>query len=105
MKRSYKRRPSHLLEKTRGEVALLFDTAELLWRKGDVALATRRVAQARRAAMKVQLRIPEQGERFCRRCNAVLIPGENVTFRIKDGVRIRRCGECGTLRRRMMRRK
>jgi RNase P subunit RPR2 len=62
--RTHKRRPAHILQKARAEVAALFDEAEALWRQGDEKLARRRVAQARKHAMKVQLRIPEQGDRF-----------------------------------------
>jgi RNase P subunit RPR2 len=100
--RSYKRRPEALLASVREEVSRLFDGAELLFRQGKGGLARRRVREARRRAMKAQLRIPEHAERYCRGCDSYLVQGVNATVRFKNGVRIRRCLECGAVRRKVL---
>jgi|GEM_PF-2247341 len=103
-KRAHKRRSEQELAPVRQRVAGLFDEAEVLFRKGEKALSRRRVRAARRAAMKVQLHIPEHADRYCRKCDSYLIIGENATVRVKDGIRIRVCKECGAVRRRVLRR-
>jgi ribonuclease P protein subunit RPR2 len=103
--RGYKRRPEALLASVRKEVSRLFDEAELLFRQRKRKLARRRVRQARRTAMKAQLRIPEHAERYCRGCDSYLVPGVNATVRLKSGMRIRRCLECGGVRRKILVRK
>jgi ribonuclease P protein subunit RPR2 len=103
--RGYRRRPAALLATVRKEVDRLFDEAELLFRQGKGELARRRVRRARRTAMKAQLRIPDHAERYCRGCDSYLVPGVNATVRLKGGVRIRRCLECGAVRRKAVGRK
>lgn len=97
-RRGYKRRPRHVMEAAREEVARLFDEAERHYRAGNEELARRRVRAARRTAMKVQLRIPEFWQRYCRRCNSYLVLGENATMRFRNGMRVRRCLACGAVR-------
>ncbi|RME31431.1 ribonuclease P [Candidatus Woesearchaeota archaeon] len=105
MRRGYKRRPAKVLRSAREEVARLFAEAERQFDAGRKDLARRRVRNARRAAMKVQLRIPEHWHRYCRRCDNYLKQGVNCTIRIRKGIRIRRCLECGAVRRKIMREK
>lgn len=100
--RTYRRRSDKELAPVKAEIARLFDEAERLGRAGKGELARRRVRAARRAAMKVQLRMGEHALRYCRSCDACLILGENATVRIRDGVRILRCGECGAVRRKVV---
>ncbi len=102
-RRVHKHRPKQVLDAARAEVAHLFDEAKALFEAGKPELARRRVRAARRAAMKVQLRIPEFWHRYCRRCDAYLVQGENSTIRIRNGIRILRCGECGAVRRTVVR--
>lgn len=102
MQRGYKRRPRKVLAAAREEVSRLFDDAKACFARGAYELARRRVKAARRAAMKVQLRIPEFWNRYCRRCNSYLVQGENSTIRIRGGVRILRCHECGSVRRKVV---
>lgn len=101
-KRSYKRRPAHVLRKAEQAVADLFAQARQEWARGEREMVKRRVRQARRAAMRVQLRIPDYWRRYCRRCDAYLVQGENSTVRVKGGVRILRCAECGYVRRKVL---
>jgi len=100
--RSHKRRSENELAPVRKEVAALFAEADQLFRQGEKELARRRVRQARRKAMKVQLRLRDYADRFCRRCDAYLVPGENMTIRVKKGMRIRRCLVCGAVRRKVL---
>ena len=102
-KRAHKRRSEAELAPVRREVVQLFDEAQRLHKRGKKELARRRVRQARRKAMKVQLRLKEYGDRFCRSCDAYLVAGENMTIRVRNGVRIRRCLACGAVRRRILR--
>ncbi len=101
-KRSYKTRPAHVLAATRKEVATRFKEAKVFFAQGKLELARRRVKQARRAAMKVQLRIPEHWNKYCRQCNSYLQQGRNSTIRLKKGIRIIRCQECGYVRRKII---
>ncbi len=101
-RRNNRRRSEQELAPIRREVAGLFVEAESFFRVGDEAMARRRVRAARRAAMKVRLRIPEHADRYCRACDAYLVQGRNMTIRVKAGVRIRVCGVCGAVRRRML---
>lgn len=100
MPRSHKRRPESLLQPIRAKIAQLFDEADALFTKGQKEIAKRRVKAARRLAMKVQLRIPQYKDHFCRDCNNYQKIGQNVTIRIRDGIRIKTCKECGKIRRR-----
>lgn len=101
-RRSYRRRPEKVLAAARDEIGRLFAEAEREFDKGRKDLARRRVRNARRAAMKVQLRIPEHWPRYCRKCDNYLKQGVNCTIRIKEGIRIRRCRECGAVRRKVL---
>jgi len=103
MKRGYKRRPEHVLNAAREKVKRLFDEAKAFHQASDPVMAKRRVKQARRAAMRVQLSIPEFWNRYCRSCDAYLVQGENSTVRVKRSVRILCCKACGAVRRKVVR--
>ncbi len=100
--RANRRRPDSELAPARKEVAQLFNEAERFFLAGDKEMARRRVRAARKAAMKVRLRIPEHNHRFCRECESYLKQGMNCTVRIRDGIRITRCAECGAVRRKVL---
>ncbi len=101
-RRGYKRRPAHVLAAARNEVVRYFSEAAVFHEQGRADLARRRVRAARRAAMKVQLRIPEYWLRYCRRCHHYLVLGENSTLRVRQQLLIRRCLVCGAVRRKRM---
>ncbi len=100
--RSNRRRPDSELAPARKEVSRLFDEAERYFLAGDKEMAKRRVRAARKAAMKVRLRVPEHNHRFCRKCESYLKQGVNCTVRIRAGIRITRCLECGAVRRKVL---
>ncbi len=61
----------------------------------DKKLANRYVYIARRIAMKLNIRLPsELKRRFCRHCYSYLVPGVNLSVRIKDGKLVYYCHEC-----------
>lgn len=101
--RSQKGKPAHLIKQARKKVAVRFAEARAAFGNGEKELARRRVKQARKAAMAVRLRIPTYWNRYCRHCNAYLVQGENSTIRLRSGMRLLRCQECGYVRRKVTR--
>ncbi|KAL2820044.1 RNAse P Rpr2/Rpp21/SNM1 subunit domain-containing protein [Aspergillus granulosus] len=74
------------------------------------ALARTYLSQMRGVSLKCQLRLPiEQKRSFCKRCDTLLIPGDNCTEEIRNPsrrarkpwaeVRVVRCNTCGTEKR------
>jgi ribonuclease P protein subunit RPR2 len=65
-------------------VQVLFRQAEKK-RVENPQLARRYVEMARRIAMAARIRLPvEYKRRFCRNCNALLVPGDNCRVRVKQ---------------------
>ena len=80
-------------------VRILFKEAEEVF-KEDKKLANKYVNQARKIAMKVNLKLPREIKRkFCKHCYSYLKHGINVTVRSKDGKVIYTCKECGKIMR------
>jgi ribonuclease P protein subunit RPR2 len=62
--------------------------------------AKRYVSLARKISTRYKVRIPaEWRRRFCKNCNALLIPGRNCRVRKQKSRMIVRCLECGGIRR------
>lgn len=62
--------------------------------------ARRYVVLARKMAMRHKVRIPlKWRRRFCKKCNAFLVPGKNCRVRLRDKKRIITCLDCGTVKR------
>ncbi|PIN76249.1 hypothetical protein COV18_00420 [Candidatus Woesearchaeota archaeon CG10_big_fil_rev_8_21_14_0_10_37_12] len=62
--------------------------------------AKRYITLARKIAQKNNVRIPlELRRRFCKNCNAYLIPGKNCRIRTYKQKVIIRCLECHTIKR------
>jgi len=81
-------------------VERLLDLAWEAWRD-DPDRARRYVELARKIAMKGRVRLPRRlKRRFCKRCNAPLIPGETARVRLRTNrmphVSVT-CLECGTI--------
>ena len=75
-------------------VAELFAKAEAAFNK-DKALANRYIKNARKAAMKVRMRLPAALKRkFCKHCYSFLMPGKNSRVRVNRGKVIISCFEC-----------
>ncbi len=89
----------------RERIEILIKLAEEVFHK-DKALARRYVELARKIAMRCAMRFPRKFRRkVCRKCNALLIPGENCRIRIYKHRIIITCLECGNIRRIPLRRK
>ena len=72
----------------------LFDEAKLQFPKKP-ELSNRYVELARKAAMKVNLRIPKEFKRkFCENCYNYLVPGKNVRIRLHKSKIIYYCFNC-----------
>ena len=80
------------------EIKELFAQAAAYAKDGRMAMAKRRVARARRLAMKVHLSLQGYAARFCRKCNAYLT-AVTMRVRVKNGIRIQTCCGCGAVRR------
>ena len=75
-------------------VKKLFDEAKLQFNKNS-SLSNRYVNLARKAAMKVNLRIPKEFKRkYCKHCYSYLVPGKNVRVRIHKSRVIYYCFNC-----------
>jgi ribonuclease P protein subunit RPR2 len=75
-------------------IEILFEQAKLQFPKNK-SLANRYVTLARKLAMKVRVRIPQEYKRkFCKHCHKYLQPGINSRTRTRDGKVIISCLEC-----------
>lgn len=89
----------------RERIELLMKKAESTFPK-DRELSRRYVELARKVAMKCPMRFPKKwNKRICRKCNSLLVPGENCRVRIYKHRIIITCLECGNVRRIPLRRK
>lgn len=78
-------------------IGILFALAEKEALAGDLVLATEYVKQARRIAMKHNVRLREYKGKYCRGCESYLLPGKTSKVRINSkekSVEIR-CLVCG----------
>ena len=80
----------HVLER----IKVLFREAKIQF-KEKPELADRYVELARKAAMKVNLKLPREIKRkFCKRCYKYVVPGVNVRVRIHKNRVIYYCFNC-----------
>ncbi len=76
------------------EIKKLFQQAEETFPK-DRAWSNRLIRKARRAAMKVKLKMPRELKRkYCKYCYSFLMPGVNSRLRTRAGKVIISCFEC-----------
>lgn len=80
---------------------IALEEVKKLFQQAEEAFPTRRawahrlVRKARRAAMKVKLRMPREYKRkYCKHCYSFLIPGVNSRVRTARGKVIISCFEC-----------
>lgn len=75
-------------------IKTLFQEADGVFSR-DKTLANRYVSLARKIAMKVKLRFPQElKRRFCKHCYAYLMPGVNSRVRVRLGKVVTSCLEC-----------
>ena len=81
-------------EIAKDRIKILFKQAELRF-KDNKGLSNRYVTLARKLAMKVKIRMPQEYKRkFCKNCYKFLMPGKNSRIRTRDGKVIITCFEC-----------
>ena len=75
----------------------LLKLSEEAWRKGEKAFARRYVKLARAIAMRH--RFPLGQRRFCKKCDAPLVPGLTLKTRLSSGKKtvLYICTECGAV--------
>jgi len=62
--------------------------------------ARRYVGLARKLATRYKVKIPlKWRRRFCKNCNAWLVPGKNAQVRSRPGKMVITCSDCGTVKR------
>ncbi len=93
-------KPAYQREIAEERIRILFEEADEQYEEKPER-AHRYVEIARNIAMKFNLSMPDDlKERFCPHCYRFWVPGENVTVRLKDGVKVYTCDECGEVTRR-----
>ena len=81
----------HVLER----IKVLFREAKIQFKEGKQELADRYVYLTRKAAMKVNLKLPKEIKRkFCKHCHKYIVPGVNARVRIHKNRVIYYCFNC-----------
>lgn len=81
----------------RERIADLFALAEVESARGEKRLPNRYVGLARRVGTRYNVRLPaEYRELYCRRCSSYWVEGRTVRTRLRSGLRVRTCLECGS---------
>jgi ribonuclease P protein subunit RPR2 len=94
MKRGIRERKHRQNEIARERILKLFEEAEKAHNK-EPKLAKRYVELARKISTRTNTRIPFSLKRkFCKNCNAYLVPGKNARVRVKNKIMIITCLEC-----------
>jgi ribonuclease P protein subunit RPR2 len=65
-------------------IKILFDLADKEALSGDLVLATEYVKQARRIAMKHNIRLRDYAGKYCRGCESYLLPAKTSKVRINS---------------------
>ena len=101
MRRTGRGKKSPFIRNTaRDRIITLYGLAVDRAREGDTVLARRYTALARKVGMRYTVRIPRRLKRFtCKRCMSPLIPGLTARIRLRGGVEIITCLECGKMKR------
>ncbi len=79
---------------------LLFQEAEEAALANELKMAKRYASLARRIGMRYNVSLrSSQKRRICKRCYSFLYPSINCRIRLKDGILVTLCSECGTINR------
>ncbi|MDI6736986.1 MAG: ribonuclease P protein component 4 [Nanoarchaeota archaeon] len=97
MKRGFRGRKEKQASIAKERIEKLFSEAEAVFNK-EPKLAKRYVELARKISTRTNTRIPFALKRkFCKKCNAFLVPGKNARIRTKNKAIIIACLECSAL--------
>ena len=89
----------HVLER----IKVLFREAKIQFKNNKPELADRYVELTRKAAMKVNLKLPREIKRkFCKHCYKYIVPGVNARVRIHKNRVIYYCFNCKSYMRFML---
>ena len=78
----------------------LFNEAEKAALEGNFDRSYRYVELARKIGMRYNVTIPSEfRRRYCKECNSYLFPGKTCRTRVKNGMVVSRCDNCGTINR------
>lgn len=81
-------------------IEILFKKAESAALAGEVNRANRYTHLARKIGMRYNVTIPSQyRRRFCKRCYSYLMPSVTCRARVRNGMVVTRCSECGYINR------
>ncbi|MFH1066151.1 MAG: ribonuclease P [Nanoarchaeota archaeon] len=94
MKRGIRERKHRQNEIAKKRILKLFEEAEKSHNK-EPKLAKRYVELARKISTRTNTRLPSSLKRkFCKNCNAYLVPGKNARIRVKNKIMNITCLEC-----------
>lgn len=83
-------------EAAKARIRSLYSEAFIRAREGDLVLARRYLELARKVGMRHTVRIPPDLKRAtCRRCMTPLIPDRTSRVRLRKGMQVITCLECG----------
>ncbi|MEF8874539.1 MAG: hypothetical protein V5A88_07725 [Candidatus Thermoplasmatota archaeon] len=92
------RRKNKRIAKNR--IRILFEEAEKAALADELKRANRYVELARKIGMRHNVSLPsEYKRRMCSSCYSYLHPSKSCKVRLKDGLLVSRCFECGTINR------
>lgn len=78
----------------------LFKEAEKAAVEGNFDRSDRYVELARKIGMRYNVTIPsEYRRRSCKKCHSYLFPDKTCRARVKNGMVVSRCDNCGTINR------
>jgi len=81
-------------------IRILFEEAEKAALADELKRANRYVELARKIGMRHNVSLPsEYKRRVCRDCYSYLHPSRSCSIRLKNGLLVSRCFECGTINR------
>ncbi len=83
-----------------GRIKTLFKEAEETALEDRLDLSDRYVELARKIGMRYNVTIPSKfRRRYCKECHSYLYPDKTCRVRVKKGMLVSRCDNCGTINR------
>ncbi|MFP3872740.1 MAG: ribonuclease P protein component 4 [Candidatus Aenigmatarchaeota archaeon] len=84
----------------RNRIRVLFEEAEKAALNEEFGRADRYVELARKIGMRHNVSLPsEYKRRVCKNCYSYLHPSKTCSVRLKNGLLVTRCFQCGTINR------
>ncbi len=81
-------------------IDVLFEEAQKAALDDRLDLSDRYVRLARKIGMRYNVTVPsEYRRRYCKKCYSYLYPDKTCRVRVKNGMLVSRCNNCGTINR------